>query len=135
MIGGQFRALFTCSKWAADGSNCPADYSLSPTIYNRFNRWSQQGFWGQLLTALIDAGVARGIAINNTQRPNTPHFAQKEALGASDRAISARLDHEDPRAYRGYLPSCASAIASPLPPPAPFRNAGREDAISGLKRL
>ncbi|RYF05738.1 MAG: transposase, partial [Oxalobacteraceae bacterium] len=25
--------------------DCPVDYGPAATIYNRFNRWSQRGFW------------------------------------------------------------------------------------------
>jgi transposase len=40
------------------------------TIYNRFNRWSQRGFWLQLLAALVEAGVVtKSTAIDSTHHP------------------------------------------------------------------
>ncbi|MBV1692314.1 transposase [Novosphingobium sp. G106] len=47
--------------------DCPADYGLSTTIYNRFNCWSRRGFWLKLLAALVDAGVVtKSTAIDST---------------------------------------------------------------------
>jgi transposase len=37
--------------------DCPADYGPPTKIYNRFSRWSQRGFWLQLLAELVKAGV------------------------------------------------------------------------------
>jgi transposase len=58
--------------------DCPAEYGPSTTVYNRFNRWSHQGFWLKLLDALVDAGaVTRSTAIDSTCVK-----AQRAAFGA-----------------------------------------------------
>ena len=63
VISGIIHVLKVGCRWC----DCPADYGPSTTIYNRFNRWSQRGFWLQLLAALVDAGVVtRSTAIDST---------------------------------------------------------------------
>ena len=63
VISGIFHVLKSGSRWC----DCPAEYGPSTTIYNRFNRWSNRGFWLKLLDALVDAGaVTRSTAIDST---------------------------------------------------------------------
>lgn len=63
VISGIIHVLKVGSRWC----DCPSDYGPSTTIYNRFNRWSKRGFWIQLLTALVDAGVvSKSTAIDST---------------------------------------------------------------------
>lgn len=67
--------------------DCSADDGPSTTIYNRFNRWSQRGFWLQLLAALVDAGVmTRSTAIDSTYIK-----IQRAAFGAKGGARRKRL--------------------------------------------
>lgn len=62
-ISGIVHVLKVGCRWY----DCPADYGLSTTIYNRFNRWSRRGFWLKLLDALVDAGVVtKSTAIDST---------------------------------------------------------------------
>lgn len=43
---------------------CPDDYGPSTTVCNRFNRWSQRGFWLKLLDALAGTdAVTKSTAI------------------------------------------------------------------------
>lgn len=63
VISGIIHVLKVGCRWC----DCPADYGPSTTIYNRFHRWSQRGFWLQLLAALVDAGVVtKSTAIDST---------------------------------------------------------------------
>lgn len=84
VISGIIHVLKVGSRWC----DCPADYGPSTTIYNRFNRWSQRGFWLQLLAALVDAGVVtKSTAIDSTYIK-----IQRAAFGAKGGARRKRLD-------------------------------------------
>lgn len=41
VISGIIHVLKVWTRWC----DCPPEYGPSTTIYNRFNRWSQRGFW------------------------------------------------------------------------------------------
>ncbi len=57
VISGIMHMLKTGGRWR----DCPAEYGPHTTIYNRFNRWSQQGVWEQIFYALTGAtGVIGG---------------------------------------------------------------------------
>ena len=74
VISGILHVLKVGCRWC----DCPAEYGPSTTIYNRFNRWSNRGFWLRLLDALVDAGaVTRSTAIDSTYVK-----AQRSAFGA-----------------------------------------------------
>lgn len=63
VISGIIHVLKVGCRWC----DCPMDYGPSTTIYKRFNRRSQRGFWVKLLAALIDVGVVtRSTAIDST---------------------------------------------------------------------
>lgn len=63
VISGIVHVLKVGCRWC----DCPAEYGPATTIYNRFNRWSNRGFWLKLLDALVDAGaVTRCTAIDST---------------------------------------------------------------------
>src|SRR5260370_38247642 len=53
VISGILHVLKVGCRWY----DCPTDYGPSPTVYNRFNRWSRRGFWLKLLDALVAAGA------------------------------------------------------------------------------
>lgn len=47
--------------------DCPTDWRPSTTVYSRFNRWSAQSLWLNLLDAWVDAGaVTRSTAVDST---------------------------------------------------------------------
>jgi transposase len=82
VISGILHVLKVCCRWC----DCPADYGPSTTIYNRFNRWSNRGFWLKLLDALVEAGaVTRSTAIDSTYVK-----AQRAAFGAKGGARTKR---------------------------------------------
>ena len=49
VISGIFHVLKVGCRWC----DCPAEYGPATTIYYRFNRWSNRGFWLKLLDALV----------------------------------------------------------------------------------
>lgn len=49
VISGIIHMLKTGARWR----HCPADYGPYTTIYNRFNRWSEQGVWEDVFYALL----------------------------------------------------------------------------------
>jgi transposase len=63
VISGIFHVLKVGCRWC----DCPAEYGPATTIHNRFNRWSNRGFWLELLDAFVDAGaVTRSTSIDST---------------------------------------------------------------------
>ncbi len=48
VISGISHMLRSGARWR----DCPAEYGPYTTIYNRFNRWSQQGIWYGMFEAL-----------------------------------------------------------------------------------
>ena len=96
VISGIPHVLKIGCRWC----DCPADYGPSTTVYNRFNRWSQRGFWLKLLDALVDVGaVTRSTAIDRTYVK-----AQRAAFGAKGsarhRQSAARVEAGQPRSTR-----------------------------------
>ena len=82
VISGILHVLKVGCRWC----DCPADYSPSTTVYNRFNRWSRRGFWLKLLDALVDAGaVTKSTAIDSTYIK-----AQRAAFGGKGGARHRR---------------------------------------------
>lgn len=101
VISGIIHVLKVGSRWC----DCPADYGHATTIYNRFNRWSQRGFWLQLLAALVDAGVvAKSTAIDSTYIK-----IQRTAFGAKGGARRRRLDGHRAAGQRRSMPSSTSS--------------------------
>ncbi len=103
VISGILHVLKIGCRWC-DG---PADYGLSTTIYNRFNRWSRRGFWLKLLDALADAGaVTKSTTIDSTYIK-----AQRAAFGAKGgvrhRPSAARGVAGRPRSTRSPTSSAA----------------------------
>ena len=48
IISGIMHMLRSGARWR----DCPPDYGLYTTVYNRFNRWSRQGIWTEIFYAL-----------------------------------------------------------------------------------
>lgn len=106
VISGIVHVLKVGCRWC----DCPADYGAPTTIYNRFNRWSQRGFWLQLLAALVDAGVVtKSTAIDSTYIK-----IQRAAFGAKGGARRKRLDD---RVAAGLPKSMRSPMSSAAPMP------------------
>lgn len=89
VISGIFHVLKVGCRWC----DCPAEYGPATTIYNRFNRWSNRGFWLKLLEALVDAGaVTRSTSIDSTYvKAQRAAFGGKRGLkrrGSAARAVA-----------------------------------------------
>ncbi len=85
IISGILHVLTSGCRWR----DCPAAYSPRTTVYNRFNRWSQRGFWKAMLTALAKPG---GLAMQRlstaatsglTVCPWRERGARAQAIGPS----------------------------------------------------
>ncbi|UPJ47723.1 transposase [Bradyrhizobium sp. 200] len=55
VISGILHMLRSGARWR----DCPPDYGPYTTIYNRFNRWSRQGVWSNILYALTGSLARR----------------------------------------------------------------------------
>jgi transposase len=67
--------------------DCPAAYGPYTTIYNRFNRWSQQGIWNAIFEALTGhSGIYGTVAIDSTHVK-----AHRSACGAKGGTSRKRL--------------------------------------------
>ena len=73
VISGIFHVLKIDCRW----QDCPSDYGLSTTIYNRFNRWSRKRFWMKLLEDLASTGAVT----KSTAADSTYIKAQRSAFG------------------------------------------------------
>jgi transposase len=106
VISGIAHVLKVGCRWC----DCLADYGPPTTIYNRFNRWSQRGFWLQLLAELVEAGVVtKSTAIDSTYIK-----IQRAAFGAKGGARRKRLDA---RVAAGPPKSMRSPTSSAVPMP------------------
>jgi transposase len=104
VISGILHVLKVGCRWC----DCPDEYGPSTTVYNRFNRWSQRGFWLKLLEALVDAGaVTKSAAIDSTYVK-----AQRAAFGAKG---GARARRSAVRGAAGRPKSMRSPTSSAAP--------------------
>jgi len=52
VLSGIVHVIKSGCRWV----DCPADYGLRKTIYNRFVRWARRGIWEDIFAALAGAG-------------------------------------------------------------------------------
>src|ERR1700750_1606837 len=62
VISGIVYMLRCGARWR----DCPAVYGPYTTVYNRFNRWSRQGVWGEIFYALTGTRDVVSGAIDST---------------------------------------------------------------------
>lgn len=104
VISGIFHVLKSGCRWG----DCPAEYGPPTTIYNRYNRWSNRGFWLRLLEALADAGaVTRSAAIDSTYVK-----AQRAAFGGK-RGLKRRRSAARAAAGRQRSTRSRTSLAAP----------------------
>ena len=103
VISGILHVLKSGCRW----SDCPADYGPATTVYNRFNRWSQRGFWLRLLDALANMGaVTKSTAIDSTYvKAQRAAFGGKR--GPKRRRLVAHAAAGRPRSTRSPTLSAA----------------------------
>jgi transposase len=76
IISGIVHVLRSGCRW----KDCPAAYGPSPTVYNRFNRWSGRGRWQAIFDTL--AGSAAKVA-RKSRRSADPAAAERQKSMAS----------------------------------------------------
>jgi transposase len=62
IISGIVHMLRSGARWR----DCPTVYGPYTTVYNRFNRWSRQGVWGEIFYALTGTRDVVSGAIDST---------------------------------------------------------------------
>jgi transposase len=64
IISGIVHVLQSGCRW----QDCPPAYGPSTTVYNRYNRWSQHGYWQYLFAALTEilAGTSEQVFVHTT---------------------------------------------------------------------
>ncbi len=96
VISGIGHMLRTGARWR----DCPAEYGPYTTIYNRFNRWSRQGIWYEILEALTGStGIIGTVAIGSSYIKAHRSAAGGKG-GRSTKPSGARAVGELPRSTR-----------------------------------
>ena len=83
VISGIVYMLRSGARWR----DCPAVYGPYTTVYNRFNRWSRQGVWGEIFYALTGVRDVISGAIDSTYVK--AHRSAAGAKGGRSRRLSA----------------------------------------------
>jgi transposase len=96
VISGILHALKGRCRWC----DCPTDYGPSTTVYSRFNRWSNRGFWLNLLDGLVDTGVVTKSAAINGTYVKAQRAAFGEKWGGWRRRSAARVAAGRPKSMR-----------------------------------
>ncbi len=85
VISGILHVLRSGCRWR----DCPPEYGSATTIYNRYNRWSSQGFWNRIFERLAAAGnIPDEISIDSTH-VKAHRSAARAKNGAKPRRRSA----------------------------------------------
>jgi len=66
IISGIIHVLQSGCRW----QDCPAEYGLYTTVYNRYHRWSAKGIWQYMFDAITNSlsggGYEEDISIDST---------------------------------------------------------------------
>ncbi len=98
VISGIVHVLKAGCRW----KDCPAAYGPPTTVYNRFNRWSRRGLWGDLRRPGRSGG-SRPRTSASTRPPSgriARRMVEKGGEGSGHRALARRSHHENPRPDR-----------------------------------
>ena len=90
VISGIVHMLRSGARWR----DCPAVYGPYTTVYNRFNRWSRQGVWGNIFYALTGVRDVVSGAIDSTYVK--AHRSAAGAKGGPSPTPSAPLAADEP---------------------------------------
>ena len=91
VISGIIHVLKTGCRW----EDCPAEYAPHTTVYNRFNRWSKRGIWGEILSMLVTYDATDIQCIDSTTAK--AHRCAAGGKGGSTLRPSARAEAGAPR--------------------------------------
>lgn len=83
-------------RWRA----VPTEYGPRTTLFNRFNRWSQQGIWQALLAALAGCGDPPAIAMVDSTAVRAHRSAAGAKGGSIARPSAVRAAARRPRSTR-----------------------------------
>lgn len=94
MISGIVHMLRSGARWR----DCPPEYGPYTTIYNRFNRWSRQGVWTGIFSALTGStGMVGTGAVDSTHiKVHRSAAGAKGGLPSRDRPFARRPNNENP---------------------------------------
>src|SRR5579875_1725089 len=92
VISGIVHVIKSGCRWC----DCPPEYGPPTTIYNRFVRWAERGFWDRLLRNL----AARGRSTDIQMIDSTHAKAHRSASGAKRGSKSRRLVAREEAATR-----------------------------------
>jgi transposase len=90
VISGIIHVLKTGARWR----DCPAAYGPHTTIYNRYNRWSQRGFWRGMLSALVEAAETAAFDSTYIKAHRSAHGGKG---GQKHRPLARRAVARPPR--------------------------------------
>lgn len=63
ILSGIMHVLKSGCRWC----DCPPEYGPAKTVYNRFRRWSDRGYWQKLFEAVTGAAqVPERVALDST---------------------------------------------------------------------
>lgn len=88
---------------------CPSDYGPRTTVYNRFNSWSQRGFWRAMLADLARAGWSGEAAAIDSTYVKAHRSAQGGKGGPKRRLSARRVVARRPRSTPSAMSSAALA--------------------------
>ena len=102
VISGIVHVLKSGCRWA----DAPPEYGPRKTLYNRFVRWSEKGYWVRIFEALADEGGPPSQAMIDSSAVRTHRSAAAGNGGAraSDRPLARRADDEGSRSLRPVVP-------------------------------
>ena len=96
VISGIMHMLRSGARWR----DCPTDYGPYTTVYNRFNRWSRQGIWGDIFYALTGStGMVGTTSIHSTHIKAHRSVAASKGGPSSTRSV-ARAAAARPKSMR-----------------------------------
>ena len=114
VLSGIVHVLRSGCRWR----DCPAAYGPASTIYNRFNRWSHQGFWRAMLAALAEAGWIAETASLDSSYVHAHRSAHGGKGGLARRRSGRRVVARPPRCMSSPTSSAArrSSTSHPATP-------------------
>ncbi len=99
VISGILHVLKSGCRW----KDCPPEYGPPTTVYNRFARWAERGFWERLFKELAhrSRSAATQMIDSTYVKPTALRRApEKGGAETGDWPLTRRAQYEDPRTGR-----------------------------------